>query len=186
MKYCPECGNELRSGAKFCPDCGHNIEQQSKHNKENEESVEETYKLVGEKIDTTNTSNRWMKTILILLVLVVSYFLINHFNSPKEEVFTLNEITEEVAGNYAEITGMLLGTKDPIIEVEIKNGRLYGRNSNGKFGFDLQINGKYKYVGKLDLKGLITTYNVEFDPQKKRLVFTPENSPMDWYIQKIE
>lgn len=26
MKYCPNCGSELRAEAKFCPTCGYNLE----------------------------------------------------------------------------------------------------------------------------------------------------------------
>ena len=32
MKFCPNCGSEIKEGAKFCPKCGFNIEQMTNPN----------------------------------------------------------------------------------------------------------------------------------------------------------
>ncbi|MDT2613053.1 DUF975 family protein [Enterococcus dongliensis] len=88
MNYCPNCGAELRAGAKFCPTCGYNVVQDEPIENESAEAAtqttQETFKLELEQAEGLNITRaaikkraqeklsgrygEWCKTIILLIV----------------------------------------------------------------------------------------------------------------------
>lgn len=88
MKYCPNCGAELRAEAKFCPACGFNLEQGTPNEDDNNEPFvqvqpKDHFELELEKAEGLNVTRadikkhaqeklsgrygEWCKTILLLI-----------------------------------------------------------------------------------------------------------------------
>lgn len=88
MKYCPNCGAELRAEAKFCPTCGYNLEQDIPAEENGNEpfvqvNTHEHFELELEKAEGLNITRaeikkraqeklsgrygEWCKTILLLI-----------------------------------------------------------------------------------------------------------------------
>ncbi|MBO0451445.1 DUF975 family protein [Candidatus Enterococcus murrayae] len=88
MKYCPNCGAELRAEAKFCPSCGYNLEQEVPNENGSQEpfvqvTSNEQFELELEKAEGLNVTRaeikkhaqkklsgrygEWCKTILLLI-----------------------------------------------------------------------------------------------------------------------
>lgn len=94
MKYCPNCGTELRPEAKFCPKCGFNLEEGTSTQEEffdqrvvqkfNQMKTDDDFELKLEKADGLNVTRaeikkcaqeklsgrygEWFKTIILLIV----------------------------------------------------------------------------------------------------------------------
>ncbi|MGX7204830.1 DUF975 family protein [Enterococcus pingfangensis] len=89
MKYCPNCGSELRAEAKFCPTCGYNLELEDSLDADHATepfvaNTLDTFKLELEKEEGLNITRaeikkraqeklsgrygEWCKTIILLIV----------------------------------------------------------------------------------------------------------------------
>ncbi|MEJ1312106.1 DUF975 family protein [Latilactobacillus sakei] len=105
MKFCPNCGSEIKEGAKFCPKCGFNIEQMTNPNATSDSvksrfeklKTDEEMALQLDQVEGLNMTRadikkeaqrklsgrygEWMKTILWLVVgmIVVTFLLVMSF-----------------------------------------------------------------------------------------------------------
>ena len=174
MKYCPTCGMELRSGAKFCQSCGYKLESKIG-------PIEYTSE------ETTISPRQKSKIgvfLLLMGLLVFGYFgmqmMQEEVSNPEKHSITI----DEAAGIYYDKAGLLTGKENGMISVNIEDGKLTGKGDEGGFTFNLTPESKNSFSGIVSLNGIDSKCKAVYDPNTKKLTFSREGSPLDFYIEK--
>ena len=178
IKYCTSCGEELQIDAKFCTACGKKMDLSPKQM--TDEDVDFLYR--REK----KPRNPLLTGLLILVIGAVGYLGYGMFKSENTSIFDIETTLRACEGTYTDMTGMLTGIKNGEIDVVSQDKHLVGKGKTGDFSFNLVVLGKNQLKGETDLKGVVSEHTVFYDLDKKRLTFTRDGTPLDWYIEKVK
>ncbi len=141
MKYCPECGFELKPGDEFCINCGADLTV-------NEKTVEEPKK---KKKSFFKTPGGIIITVLAVFLIAAGIAAISYFNSPKVRVLrafknTAEDIAEDKTFNIIDAV-----VNEGSIEAEAELKDIIG-------GFSIPL------IGEIDASALVKLYmNAEKD-----------------------
>jgi predicted nucleic acid-binding Zn ribbon protein len=178
IKYCPSCGEELQIDMKFCTACGKKMDSSPKQ-------------MTNEDVDFLFERKKKSRipiltALLILAIVVVGYFGYGILQIDKPTAFDAETTLTACEGTYTDMTGMLTGIKNGEIDVVSRNKHLVGTGKTGDFSFDLVVLGNNHLSGEADLKGVVSQHTVFYNLDKKRLTFTRDGTPLDWYIEKVK
>lgn len=83
MKYCPNCGNQLKEGQSFCNKCGTHIKQSNQNHSPQSNGNHRNYQLYQQKEEKKPTG--WIVLLSIVFVLLIAavlyggYYAYNHY-----------------------------------------------------------------------------------------------------------
>jgi hypothetical protein len=175
MNFCPKCGAPLNAQAHFCPKCGNAIPDN--------DAYHEIY------LEPVKKGNKWLLKLLYSLIIVaVVIFFYKTITGPESgsETVVSSVSTEEFSGDWYDPTGILLGDSKAQISMWSAGGKLVGNDDENKIQIELTPIAKNKFEGNVNLNGVLGRFDVQFNPENKKLVFTSKTSKLDWSIQKME
>src|SRR5699024_4738445 len=79
MKYCSQCGHELRDGVKVCPNCGHKVDGLIQNRKGMSKKNKAIIIIVG----------------ILILAVIIAFVVIAQLLSPEKQVANISQAIEE-------------------------------------------------------------------------------------------
>ncbi len=181
MKYCTNCGVQIKEDTKFCTNCGTPVTEKDKQSKE---------KTIDNKMDYNSSISfsRSMKIVVGLIGVIALFFilktLMTNIDNSKNPVSVSQELSK-IEGKWYDPTGVLLGDKHAIIDINKSGDKALGQDGNSVIEFQLYATGSNKYEGNVIFHGVKGNFIVNYIKDKKELIFTNKLTKYNWKIKKF-
>ena len=180
MKYCTNCGEQIKGDNKFCTNCGTPVKDDDKPYKENETDF---------KTDS-NSSISYSRYLIIagFIGVIALFFVIKSLTTNNDTTgnsFSVSRKLSKVEGKWYDPTGVLLGDKHAIINIVNKGERAIGKDDNNIIKFELIPKKNNHYFAKVIFHGVKGDFDVKYNSQKEKLVFVNQLTKASWNIIKF-
>lgn len=180
MKYCTNCGQQLKENASFCTNCGMSV-------KMSDSSVETKEAVQNSKEDRPKTTSKTTKIIVGLIAAVALLFVVKevvtNIDIYRNPLSISKELTK-IVGEWHDPAGLWLNDPEIIITFRERGNVVIGEDKNQTLYIQLHPMGQNEYSGLAVLNGKDDGVNVQYLKGENKLFFRSNLKNSNWYLTK--
>jgi hypothetical protein len=187
MKYCTNCGANLKEETKFCTNCGTPVQKNEKRD-DVAEKREENFQTntLEHKVKKPFPLNKVLLGIGVLVVLFFFGKIIISNTDISEPLFDIDKEVAKVEGKWHDPTGVLLKDKTAIIKFKSVGSIAEGKDKNNNIKISMIPINKNRYYATTVLYGIEGEFDVTYYQEENKLVFFSTLTKTSWDIKKIK
>jgi len=179
MKYCTNCGEQIKGDNKFCTNCGTPVQVVEKEWNTNMETEAKKTKYLSKKMIMIGG------LITIIAIIFIGKNIFSDTNS-SEPLFDIDEEVGKIEGDWYDPSGVILNDKTAIINFESVGSFAEGQDRNNIIKISMIPTNKNTYFAKVNLDGSEAEFDVTYYNEENKLVFFSTLTKTSWSIKKIK